>query len=233
MWAPGGAPAFDLAVAVTTDIRAVRALSCDCSRWVRQHSRRAIRQRRRGRRRSGGPQRAGDPRGAGWPWRRAGNHAGFGRQIPAGSTVGDHRPAGVGEVPPCGGPAPRRPRGHVWPRQRSLCPRTHNGDGAPSISGRPRVNVIHLLRHRVTQLLRQCGGEYVDVMVTLLQTRGTCGRSGQSLISVYVSQASEGDRGVPVDTGCRPQFTSRFCEASRWVRACEPSTEAGARRHHP
>jgi len=42
------------------------------------------------------------------------------------------------------------------------------------------------------------------VMVTLFQKRGTCVRPGLSLISVHISQALEGDGGVPVDTGCRP-----------------------------
>ena len=34
-----------------------------------------------------------------------------------------------------------------------------------------------------------------------------------SLISVGISQALESDRGVPVDTGCSPELTSRLCEA--------------------
>jgi hypothetical protein len=68
------------------------------------------------------------------------------------------------------------------------------------------------------------------MMVTLFQQRGTSGRPGLSLISVYISQTAEGDRGVPIDTGCRAQLTSRFCEAPRWVRAAEPPIQAGAGR---
>jgi hypothetical protein len=41
-------------------------------------------------------------------------------------------------------------------------------------------------------------------MVTLFQQRGACVRPGQSLISVDIIQAPEGDRGIPVDTGRRP-----------------------------
>ncbi len=86
---------------------------------------------------------------------------------------------------------------------------------------------------RPLKLLQQGCDEDLDVMVTLVPTTWHISRTGPaSLTSVYVSQASEGDRGVPVDTGCRPQFTSRFCEASRWVRACEPSAEIAAGREH-
>jgi hypothetical protein len=41
------------------------------------------------------------------------------------------------------------------------------------------------------------------MMVTLFQKRGTCFRPSLSLISVYISEAPEGDRSVPVDTCCR------------------------------
>ena len=70
--------------------------------------------------------------------------------------------------------------------------------------------------------------ECLHVMVTLFQKRGTGVRPGLSLISVHISQALEGDRGIPVDAGCRPQLTSRFCEASRCVPASEPVVEVAA-----
>ena len=41
-------------------------------------------------------------------------------------------------------------------------------------------------------------------MVTLFQQRGTRFGSGLSLISIYISQAPEGDGGIPIDAGCRP-----------------------------
>jgi hypothetical protein len=62
----------------------------------------------------------------------------------------------------------------------------------------------------VTEFLRQNCDECLDVMVTLFQQRGTCGSSGLSRVSFCIGKASEGDRGVPIDTGCRPQLTSCF-----------------------
>ena len=83
----------------------------------------------------------------------------------------------------------------------------------------------------VPELLRQGDDEYLHVMVTLFKKGDTGFRSSLSLISVHISQALEGDRGIPVDTGCRPKLTSRFCEASRWVPASEPIIEIAAGRH--
>jgi hypothetical protein len=60
------------------------------------------------------------------------------------------------------------------------------------------------------------------MIVTLLQKRRTCVSSGLSLISVNIGQAFESDRGIPIDTGCSPQFPSRFCETPRCVPASEP-----------
>ena len=57
-------------------------------------------------------------------------------------------------------------------------------------------------------------------------------RPGRSLISVCISQALKGDRGVPVDTGGRPELTSCLCEASRCVRALEPTVEFAAGGNH-
>ena len=89
----------------------------------------------------------------------------------------------------------------------------HNGGSTPIISGPPPVTVfLPSLRRRVTYLLREGDNEYLDVVVALLQERCTRIRPGLSLISVGISQALESDRGVPVDTGCSPELTSRLCE---------------------
>jgi hypothetical protein len=66
------------------------------------------------------------------------------------------------------------------------------------------------------------------MMITLFQKSGTCVGSGLSLTSVHISQALEGDRGIPVYTRCRPELTTRFCETSRCVPASEPFVEIGA-----
>ena len=84
------------------------------------------------------------------------------------------------------------------------------------------------LRRRVTELLRQGSDECLYVMVTLIQKRGTCFRPGLSLVSVHISQTLEGDRGIPVHTGHRPQLTSCLGEASRCVPASEPIVEIAA-----
>ena len=61
-----------------------------------------------------------------------------------------------------------------------------------------------------------------------IQKRGTCFRPGLSLVSVHISQTLEGDRGIPVHTGHRPQLTSCLGEASRCVPASEPIVEIAA-----
>lgn len=89
-----------------------------------------------------------------------------------------------------------------------------------------------LLRLPVAELLRQRFGEYLDMMVTLLQQRQAGIGPSPSLIPVRIFQAPEGDRRVPVDTRCRAQFTFGLPEASRRTSAAEPPSEAAARSDH-
>ena len=67
-------------------------------------------------------------------------------------------------------------------------------------------------------------------MITLSKKRGTCLRSGLSLISVHIRQTLVGDHGVSVDTGCRAELATRFCEAPRRVPASEPIVQIAAGR---
>ena len=61
----------------------------------------------------------------------------------------------------------------------------------------------HLASSLGQQRIGRCDGHLVPITWHSV-------RPGLSLLSVYISKASEGDRGVPIDTGCRPQLASRF-----------------------